>query len=288
MKVSVLILAFNEAQNLPRCLSSLDWCDDVVVVDSGSTDGSQEIAMRYGARVITRSFDNFAEQRNFGLMNGNLRHDWVLHLDADEVSTAAFRQAIETLDESSDVDGYFVPSKLMFANRWLKYASNFPVYQARIGHKERFRFIQVGHGQREHPSARMQILTEPYLHYNFSHGLQKWFEKHIRYAADEVDQMNHDGWGIGKVESTSIYSRVGSRRRFKRFLNAVPYAVRPVLRFGQIYLWNQGFRDGRAGFTYAIMVSIYEGMIAVLAYEQMLAGLDASSEKPGRAEGFCC
>lgn len=265
MKVSILILAHNEAANLPRCLSALAWCDDIVVIDSGSTDGSQTIAERHGARVLRRPFDDFAGQRNYGVAEGDLRHDWVLHLDADEVVTPAFIAALAALPDDPDLDGYHVPSKLMIGERWLKHAGGYPAYQARLGHRRRFSFIQVGHGQREHPSARMAVFSEPYLHYNFSHGMRRWLEKHVRYAADEAALLTAPE---PKAETAPLFSRLGLRRRLKRLFGAAPLWLRPPLRFFHVLIVNQGFRDGAAGLAYALMMAVYEGMIAVFAYER--------------------
>ena len=78
------ILTLNEEVNLDACLSSLSWCDDVAVLDSGSTDRTVELAIRHGARVVTRPFDDYAGQRNFGLSGIEDRHPWILMLDADE------------------------------------------------------------------------------------------------------------------------------------------------------------------------------------------------------------
>ena len=98
MKVSVLLITFNEAKNLARCLSALSWCDDIVIVDSGSTDNTVEIARDRNVRVLQRQFDNFSGQRNFGILEGKLRYDWVLHLDADEVVTQEFVSRLLALD----------------------------------------------------------------------------------------------------------------------------------------------------------------------------------------------
>ena len=83
--ISIVILTHNEAINIERCLASVAWSDDVLLIDSGSTDGTPKLAEQLGARVMHRPFDNFADQRNFALEKGQLKHELVLHLDADEV-----------------------------------------------------------------------------------------------------------------------------------------------------------------------------------------------------------
>ena len=222
MQVSTLLLTYNEVNNLVRCLEALSWCDDIVAIDSGSTDGSQEILQRYGVRVLFRNFDNFASQRNFGLDHSNLKYNWVLHLDADEITPVEFQTALHELPENpEDVDGYYVPSRMMLAGRWLKHAHGYPIYQARLGHRDRFRFIQVGHGQREHPNARMATFSEPYVHYNYSHGLKRYLERHLRYAADEAELVVSKTPSLVERE-TSAYSKLAFRRALKKIFNKSP------------------------------------------------------------------
>ena len=83
--ISALILTYQEESNIENCLRALSWCDDILVLDSFSTDRTTEIARDHGARIIQRPFDNFANQRNFGLDRGDFRYPWILHLDADEI-----------------------------------------------------------------------------------------------------------------------------------------------------------------------------------------------------------
>src|SRR5712691_7734946 len=92
--LSILILTFNEERNLPGCLDSVRWSDDILVVDSFSTDRTVDLAKGAGARILQNRFVNFAEQRNFGLQQGGLKHDWVLHLDADEVVTPELQREL--------------------------------------------------------------------------------------------------------------------------------------------------------------------------------------------------
>jgi glycosyltransferase involved in cell wall biosynthesis len=268
MNVSVLLLTYNEAANLPRCLAALAWCDDVVVVDSGSTDATVSIAESHGARVLTRPFDDFSAQRNFGLDAGGLRHDWVLHLDADEVVTDAFVAALRALVPPPGIYGCRVPSKMMFRGRWLRHAGMYPSYQVRLGHRERLRFRQVGHGQREDLAPeQLDTFGEPYLHYSFSHGMRHWLERHVRYAADEARElMIARKQGMPRWRDIFATDRMTRRRALKSLTHHVPLALRPPLRFVYVYLMRGGILDGSAGFIYAFMLATYEGMIAILAY----------------------
>lgn len=263
MKASVLILTYNEEINIRRCLESLSGFDDVVVVDSGSTDATCAIASEMGARILVRPFDNFANQRNFGLEEGALINEWVLHIDADEVLTPEFIVALSTLEPKGSLDGWRVPSKTILNGHWLKHAGMFPSFQVRLGHRDRLRFKQVGHGQREDCSPdRIGTFQEAYLHFNFSHGLSQWFFKHVRYAEDEARQMQLD-----KVQGETLTSLVSGnstdrRRAFKTLVSGLPAWLRPPLRFFQVFVWRRGFLDGRVGLQYALMLSAYEAMIA--------------------------
>jgi glycosyltransferase involved in cell wall biosynthesis len=279
---SVLLLTFNEAELLPRCLASLAWCDDVLVVDSGSTDDTVKVAEGAGARVIYRPFDNFANQRNFGLACGELRHDWVLHLDADEVVTPEFQAQLRKLEPAPEIDAYRVPSKLMLNGTWLRHAGAYPTYQVRLGHRDRLRFRQVGHGQREDlPAERVGTFDEPYLHYNFSHGLVSWLRKHVRYADDEADLLVHARRGEARTSGSIVTGDSTSRRRaLKQLANRMPLFLRPAARFFYTAIWRRGFLDGRYGILYALMLSVYEGMIAILAAEKLMK---ASEPAVGRA-----
>lgn len=284
MDVSVLILTYNEEATLPECLAALDWCDDIVVLDSGSTDATLAIAAHFGARVLTRSFDTFADQRNFGLDHGAFKYDWVLHLDSDEVVTPEFKVALSQLLPKPDIDAYYVPSKLILFGQWLRRSGMYPTYQARLGHRDRLRFIQVGHGQRESlPASRLGVFSEPYLHYSFAHGLRHWLEKHIRYAHDEAQLIIATRACNGEVDTNDSRGGTGLRRRVKLLAaRYLPLPLRPFSRFIYVYLWRRGFLDGRAGLAYAIMLSVFEGMTATLAMEMEQLGRVPRSESTSK------
>ena len=106
LPVSVIVPTRNEAHNLARCLESLRGAAEIFVIDSGSTDATIDIARSYGARILERPFNDFARQRNFGLDSGEFRHDWVLHLDADEIVTPEFVTELKALETEPGIDAF--------------------------------------------------------------------------------------------------------------------------------------------------------------------------------------
>lgn len=278
MNVSVLLLTYNEERNLPACLAALAWCDDIVVIDSGSSDRTIELATAAGARVLHNPFKDFADQRNWGLANGKFRHEWVLHLDADEIVTPEFLAAIAALQPTPGIDAYYVPSKIMLFGHWLRHAGMYPAYQVRLGHADRLRFVQIGHGQREAiPPERVGKLDVPYLHFCFSHGMIAWFAKHVRYAKDEAEHIIAVRNGTHKAERTG--GGTARRRAAKDAVARLPVLLRPLMRFIYVYFLRQGFRDGMAGLAFAFMLSIYEGMTAVFVLEAGLPGSAIPTDK---------
>src|SRR5262249_12592829 len=195
--VSVVILTLNEEINIPDCLASCAWCDDVHVLDSGSEDGTQGIARSLGAAVHEHPFESFGKQRNWAIDNIPLKHEWVFHLDADERFTPDLVAEMDRLLATKPPDsGFHCPSKMMFMGRWLKRAGGYPTYQMRLFHKSRMRFKDYGHGQREAVEAPLRRLREPYLHYSFSKGLYDWLGKQNRYSSlGAVEVVSRAGGG---------------------------------------------------------------------------------------------
>lgn len=260
--ISVLILTLNEEINIGDCLDSVAWADDVLVLDSGSEDRTVDIARSRGARVMHRAFDDFASQRNYGLEEGNLSHDWVLHLDADERVTPGLRDALQDKARHGERRAYRVPSKLIFQGRWLKHAGMYPTYQIRFGSRDALTFTQVGHGQRGSlPAEEVGTLDEPLLHYAFSKGISDWVRRHNRYSSDEAEHaLKTDVRSVGWANL--VTGDVQARRRALKDLSyALPF--RPLLRFLYVYLGRLGFLDGRPGFDYAVLLAFYEYLISL-------------------------
>ena len=240
--ISVLVLTLNEAANLPACLAAVAWSDDVVVLDSFSQDETVAVAEGLGARVYQRAFDDFAGQRNYALDQIPFKHEWVLHLDADEIVTPALRAELAAAVAGGGWDAWRLPSKMMFMGRWLRYAGLYPSYQVRLGQRDRFRFKQVGHGQREDLAPeRIGTLREPYLHYSYSKGLTDWVDKHNRYASAEARAAVRLLAAGGGLDWAGLWAREPSRRRRALKVLSSRLPLRPLLRFLYMYVVRRGF-----------------------------------------------
>ncbi|MEO6876134.1 MAG: glycosyltransferase family 2 protein [Opitutaceae bacterium] len=251
---SVLILTLNEERALPRCLASMRGCDDIVVLDSGSTDRTGEIARAAGARVFTRSFDDFAGQRNYAQREIPFRHPWVFHLDADEELTPELVAECNARTDSA-VDGFLVAPRMIFQGRWIPHCTDFPAYQARFVRAPQFAFIQVGHGQREAPTMNLSRFQSNYLHNLSSGGEEEWLAKHRRYARAEAAAHLAANAGVPWSDFFSPH-RLRRRRALKRWSYSLP--LRPTLRFFYQYILRLGFLDGRPGLRYCQLLAQYE------------------------------
>jgi len=149
--LAIIILTQNEADNLPRCLESVAGFGEIIVLDSGSDDGTQEIATRAGARLYEHPFEGFGRQRNWALENCEPKRQWILFLDADEVATPEFQNAVEPVirNANDSIAGFYCCWKMMLDSRWLRRSDSFPKWQLRIVRRGRADFIDSGHGQKE-------------------------------------------------------------------------------------------------------------------------------------------
>lgn len=273
----MVVLTWNEAANIDRCLASAAFSDDLWVIDSGSQDDTVQRARTAGAHTLTRPFDSFAAQRNYA-MQQTLRHDWVLHLDADEVVTPELRAELEAIASSPPVrfPVYRLPSRLIFMGRWLRHAGMYPAYQVRFGRREALRFLDHGHGQREVQAPdQVGTLQAPLDHYNFSKGINDWFARHLRYALREAEEAAR---GTRTPWRELLHPDPTQRRRALKAL-ATRLPMRPTLRFAYTYLLRGGFLDGRAGYHYARLLGMYQYLID-RNLEELRAWLPTPSQGP--------
>lgn len=268
MNLSVVVIAKNEEVNIRRCIAALIWCDDVLVVDDYSNDRTREIAESLGARVLQNHFRSFASQRNWALEFGELRHDWVLMLDADEIVTEPLRIELESRlpDAFDGTVGFLMCRKTMFMDRWLRFSDGFPVWIMRLVRRGKCCFADAGHGEEPVPAVdgALSRIQEPFLHYPFSKGLADWVTRHNRYSTLE-SHLEVNGDSPIRVQSLFSTDRAARRKTLRQISRRLPF--RPFGRFCFHLFLKGGIFDGRAGLTYAYLMSVYEALIVLKARE---------------------
>ncbi len=261
MKLSILILTYNESINLPSCLESVAFSDDVVVLDSESKDETVEIARAAGATVLTRPFDNYAAQRNFGLAHA-FKHDWIIMLDADERIPDDFADELREVTDLKDnpVTLYRMRRKDMFMGQWLKRSSGYPTWFGRLFRKGKVR-VEREINEEYYTDGEIGLLQGHLLHYPFNKGISYWFERHNRYSSMEALKLCEE-----RAESICWKDFLSKdpmlkRKAFKAFAYRLPF--RPLLAFCFLYILKLGFLDGKAGFQFSLLRSTYEYMISL-------------------------
>ncbi len=265
---SILILTKNEEANIGACLDSVSWCDDVVVLDSLSTDRTRSLAEAAGARVLEREFDDFGAQRNHALDHAGFKHGWVFHLDADERFNDVLRAECEEVICADLHSAYFVANRLMFLGKWIKHSSQYPYYQVRLVKLGEARFAKSGHGQKEDaPRRGSGYLRTPYDHYNFSKGVADWVERHNRYSTEEAAEAS--ALCRGPVPAGDLVSGdpLVRKRAMKRLHARLP--ARWLWKFFYLYVGKLGFLDGYPGFAYCMLNGFYDFLITVKVRERI-------------------
>jgi len=274
--ISIIILTMNEEKDLPGCLKAINWCDDIHVLDSGSTDNTINIAKRYGASISTNKFISFGRQRNFALETMDIKYNWILFLDADEIVTPEFKKDLleEISEAKEEVAGFYCCWKMILEDTWLKHCDNFPKWQFRVLRKGRATFTDFGHGQKEgEVDGEIDFIKEPYLHYGFSKGWSQWIERHNKYSSQEAKARYENN-----VPFRDIFENNTSKRNIalKSWLSKIPGW--PLLRFFHAYLFNLGFLEGIPGFIYCSNMAYYEFLIQIKIRELKMTSV-VSSEK---------
>ncbi len=251
ISLTVIILTYNESVNIAGCLSSLDWADDVVVVDSFSSDQTIPLAQqaRADVRVYQNRFEDFGQQRNWALEETAPRHDWILFLDADERVDAECASAITRAVSGDGPEvGYYLTCRNMFLGRWIRHCTLYPSWQLRLLKQGQVRYRKEGHGQREVTDGPLAYLQAPYDHYGFSQGIEHWVDRHNHYSTHEVElihRLRQEPLSLGDLRSRDSVLR---RRCLKRL--AARTVGRPMLRFLYLYVWRLGFLDGKPGWIF--------------------------------------
>jgi len=225
MPLSVAIITRNAANQLERCLASVAFAEEIVVVDSGSTDGTVELAARRGARVVRKEWLGFGAQKQFAVDAAS--HDWVLCLDADECLSTELREAIVAELKAPRGFVYAVPRRNRFLGRWLKHGEGYPDWNVRLFHRGHARWGNEPVHEKIATRSPVLRLRGDLLH-DSAETLEKYLDKQNRYTSLQAESL-----------------RAAGRRT-----NACQLVLSPVLRFVKFYLWRLGFLDGVPGLVH--------------------------------------
>jgi glycosyltransferase involved in cell wall biosynthesis len=273
--VSVLILTKNEQRDLPTCLQSVYWSDDIYIYDSYSSDRTVKIAQEFGAYVITNPTSspqiffggNEAEHRNWGLRNIQYKYEWIIQLDADECITSQLASEIEeVLTSSTTYVAFSIQRRDFFMGTWLKHVQTTPYY-IRLFRPEKIHYDRLVNPVTivDGPIGQLSGYLD---HYPFSKGISHWLNRHNSYSTFEAQQIydnqrNNETFSLAKAFTAKDFQT----RRFhqKELFYRLP--ARPLIKFCILYFLKRGFLDGKPGFTYAVLQSIYEYMIILKVNE---------------------
>ena len=273
--VTMIVLTKNEEINLPDCLESVkDFAARVVVVDSGSTDRTIEIAKAYGADVYVHTFENYARQFNWGIDNTNIKTKWSFRLDADERLTPELCKELEELMEKhadDDVNGVTMEAWLYFMGKKIKHGCRnkrklmlFKTGIGRIEDRKMDEHTILSHGESVYAKNR-------FIHYDFK-DMTHWISKLNWYATREMQDYYHfkDGKAY-ELQNKQDVTISRTRKRKFGFYYRFPMFLRSWLLFIYYYIFRLGFLDGKEGFVYNYMYHrFYRTLVDAKILEQSI------------------
>ncbi len=244
MKVTATVITLNEERHIAEALESLSWADEIVVVDSGSTDATVEIARRYTERVVVADWPGYAAQKNRAAAEAS--HDWVFSLDADERVTPELARAIDRVrGRAPEARGFRVARRAWYVDRWVRHSGWYPDWQVRLYDRREARFA----GDFVHESVKVEgavgTLDGDLLHYT-------------------VESLSDHHARIDRYTTLAAEALAVRGRRF----SAARAIMQPPITFLQTYLLKQGFRDGAAGLAIAGFAAYYVFLRQVKLWER--------------------
>ena len=233
-KISCVIITFNEGKNIRRCLDALKWCDEIIVVDSGSTDETLEICKGFHSKIHYKDFNGFGEQKRFAVSLAE--NDWVLNIDADEVVSDALKNEIISEMSKSELEfaGYYLPRSLFFLGRRFKYGKESKEYYLRLFNKKYGNFSEDKIHEKVIVNGRTKKLNDELLHYSYT-SLYQYFEKFNSYTTKASEELFEKG------------------KKKSLVLTMVSFPVY----FFKNYFLNGNVLNGKQGFLWALFSSFY-------------------------------
>jgi glycosyltransferase involved in cell wall biosynthesis len=233
MKISASIIVFNEEENIKELCETVSWCDEIVIVDSSSTDKTVEIAQKYTDKIFQHEFKGYKDKHEFA--DSKTSGEWIFWIDADERVTPELRESIEELKKLKETelpDGFWIARKTWYLGRWIKHSGWYPDYQMRLYRKSASYWDGVSPHEVAHVKGRTEKLKGEFLHYT-KKSLSEHHQVLDRYSGLAAEYLVKKGKKAGA---------------FNLFFN-------PISAFIKHFIVKQGFRDGVPGLIIAMFTA---------------------------------
>ena len=242
-RVSVAVITLNEEHRIRRCLESVAWADEIIVVDAESHDKTVQVAREFTDRVISRPWAGFATQKNFALDQS--AGEWILSLDADEEAPPELRHEIMTaVGDARACDGYAIRRRNIFLDQWIRHGGLYPDWQVRLFRRGRGHFVERAVHESVSVEGTVGRLRAHLVHRSYE-GVTDFLERANRYSSLAAEEL----------------IREGHRMRTRDLI------LRPLARFTSMYLLRRGFLDGRRGLLLAALYAYYVFMRSAKVWE---------------------
>lgn len=256
LPITAIIMTYNEERNLRACLESVkDYIDDIIIVDSFSNDGTEEIAKEYTDKFYKNKWINYSKQYLWGIANTNIKNEWILRLDADERWTKESFDELRKIIEDDSADGVYVRMKIFFMGRFIKHGAFYPNYFLRV--YKRSKGTMEDRWMDEHIKvdsvtihSNIDVIES---NYDRQENISLWTTKHNGYSTREAVEFLIAKHNIHEIDT--VANLFGNKTERKRWLKEniyfkTPLFVRPFMYFVYRYFFKLGFLDGKEGFIF--------------------------------------
>lgn len=268
LQLVVIILTYNESIHIERAIKNVSgWADKIIILDSHSEDETVEKAKLHNVEIMYRKFDNYKNQREFAIDHVKNQTQWLLFLDADEYLTDALKAEIKIAINQPDIEGYYLPRRFIFMNKWIKWGGYYPTYLLRL-----FRPNKASlHGIiNEHIkiSGKKGHLKNDFVDHNLK-SISNWIEKHNCYTTFEAEQLLN--FKTNNENSLQAISGQGGRKQWIKhhIWNKFPLVIRPFIYFIYRYFIRLGFLDGKEGFIYHFLQGFWLWLLVDIKYIEL-------------------
>ena len=231
--LTVIVITYNEEENIRACLESVKWADEIVILDSYSNDNTVKICKEYTEKIFFNEWLGFGKQKNLCIEKANF--DWILNLDADErIASEMKEEIINVLNQENIYDGYYIAIKNFFDKKWIRYGGWYPDYNLRLFKKDKGRFKEREVHEKVSLNGKTGYLKNPLEHHTYK-NISDFLKRMNKYSTLSAEELYKNHKKVGYLDML----------------------LRPPFTFFKMYILKRGFLDGYLGFLLALLYSFY-------------------------------